>query len=111
MLADASTPLARGVDLQVTCNIAFAMTCTIPGKGDRKLSVNNWPKLLLILAVVVGIFALLLAGKTELQDVDKYLTLIVGYIIGNGIAAKKEQPVEPVISSKGQHNDYGNSRL
>lgn len=75
------------------------------------MTVNNWPKLLLILAVVIGIFTLVLAGKTELQDVDKYLTLIVGYIIGNGIAAKKEQPVEPVLSSKGQQNDHGNSRV
>lgn len=77
--------------------------------GKETMSVNNWPKLVLILAVVAGMFALILTNQTELSDVDKYFTLIVGYIIGNGIAARKDQPVEPVLTSK-ENSYYGNDR-
>lgn len=64
------------------------------------MTVNNAAKFWLLLVALVGLLALVVAGQAELGDVDAYLTLIIGYGVGNGIAAVRGQPTTAVFGPK-----------
>lgn len=63
-------------------------------------SVNNPPKFWLLVVALVGVFVLLAFGKIEPAYGTGIIGTIVGYGVGNGIAAKNGEPVAPVFARK-----------
>lgn len=61
------------------------------------MNVNNPPKLYGILLTILGLFVLVGIGRVGFSEVLPIITLIVGYLVGNGVAAKRGDPVEPVL--------------
>jgi hypothetical protein len=39
-------------------------------------------------------------GKLDMENGMPVLTLIIGYAVGNGIAARQGEPVQPIIGRK-----------
>lgn len=64
------------------------------------LNVNNPPKLLGILVALVTIGVLIAIGAMSEAAGVPIITMIVGYLVGNGVAAKNHAPVEPVLSNR-----------
>lgn len=64
------------------------------------MSVNNPYKFAIIILSLVLMGVMVVTNKAEWNDLDQYFALIVGYGIGNGVAAKRGQPSEPVFSPK-----------
>ena len=61
--------------------------------------VSDAGKLGVLLVFLVGCFALVLTGRNSLGDVAPFLTLILGYLIGNGAAAVRKQAPTSVLMS------------
>ena len=64
------------------------------------MNITNPPKALIAL---VGLVCLTILMATKAIDADTgvpILTTIIGYAIGNGIAARRGDPVEPIIGKK-----------
>lgn len=58
----------------------------------------NLAKLITAVTTIVGMIILLALGAiSETQGVST-ITLVLGYILGNGVAALRSQPVEPILS-------------
>jgi hypothetical protein len=76
-----------------------------------KLDLNNPPKFYLLLVTLMGVFALMLTGQVDTENPQAWALIgsIVGYGVGNGIAAKNGQAVEPVFKSR--RSDEGRIRL
>jgi hypothetical protein len=66
------------------------------------LNVNNPPKAIIVLVSLVCL-TILLVTKSVAPEAG--LGLIVGYGVGNGIAAKQDQPVEPMIGRGHREDD------
>lgn len=69
--------------------------------GPRTMLVNNPPKFWLLVLAMVGTFVLLAIGTLSGDQGLPIITAIVGYGIGNGIAARNGEPVQPVFGPKG----------
>ena len=61
------------------------------------MSINNPPKWIVVLASLASITFLMATEAIESEAGVGLLGLIVGYGIGNGIAAHRDEPVEPLI--------------
>jgi hypothetical protein len=61
------------------------------------LNVNNPPKAYIVILALVCITILMVTNTIEAESGLGLLGLIVGYAVGNGIAAKQDQPVEPIL--------------
>lgn len=60
----------------------------------------NLAKLVTAITTIVGMVALLALGSiSETQGVST-ITMVLGYILGNGVAALRGEPVQPVISAR-----------
>jgi len=66
------------------------------------LEINNPPKAYIVILSLICITVLMVTNTIESDSGLGLLGLIVGYAVGNGIAAKQGEPVEPII---GQHHD------
>jgi hypothetical protein len=66
------------------------------------LEVNNPPKAYIVILALLCITVLMVTNTIESDSGLGLLGLIVGYAVGNGIAAKQGEPVEPII---GAHHD------
>lgn len=64
---------------------------------DDHLNLNNPPKFYIVLIALICITVLMIAGTIESDSGLGLLGLIVGYAVGNGIAAKQGEPIEPII--------------
>lgn len=64
------------------------------------MSVNNPAKLVVSMTLTICMTILMLANVVSSEAGVPFLTAIGGYVLGNGIAAKRQEPVEPIISSK-----------
>lgn len=64
------------------------------------MTINNIPKLVVALVLSLCMTILMLAGVTSSEAGVPFLTAIGGYILGNGIAAKKDEPVEPIVGRR-----------
>lgn len=64
------------------------------------LNLNNPPKFYIVVLSLVCITALLITGTIESDAGLGLIGLIVGYAVGNGIAAKNHEPVEPIIGAR-----------
>jgi hypothetical protein len=61
--------------------------------------VSDAGKLAAILLIIAGCFALVLTSKATLGDVTPFLTLITGYLIGNGAAAVRKNAPSSVLTA------------
>ena len=66
---------------------------------DLGMSLNP-SKALIALVGLICITILLSLGKLETSEGVPILTMIIGYSIGNGMAALTNKPVEPIIKKK-----------
>lgn len=66
------------------------------------MNLNNPPKFYLLLITLVGVFALMTVGRIDADNAQAWglIGSIVGYGIGNGIAARAGESVEPVFKRK-----------
>ena len=67
------------------------------------MSVNNAPKLLGILLAMVLLTLVFGLGKLTESGYIGLMGLIVGYLVGNGIAAKNGDPVQPALAESTNH--------
>lgn len=67
------------------------------------INLNNPPKFYLLLITLIGVFALMTVGRIDADNAQAWglIGSIVGYGIGNGIAARSGENVEPVFKRKG----------
>lgn len=65
-----------------------------------KLAVTNPPKALIAMIAMIVITVLMITDSIASEAGTGMLGSIVGYAIGNGIAAKQHQRVEPIIGEK-----------
>lgn len=61
------------------------------------MSVNNPAKLLVATILIVCMTALMMTKTVSSEAGVPFLTAIGGYVLGNGIAARKNEPVEPIL--------------
>lgn len=64
------------------------------------MNITNPPKALIVLVALICLTALLIADKIDTSAATGMMGTIVGYAVGNGIAAKKDQPVDPIIGKR-----------
>ena len=68
------------------------------------MTLTNPPKALIALVALVCITVLRAINKLDQASFNAIGGLIVGYAVGNGVAAKKGEPVEPIIGAKRDGN-------
>lgn len=64
------------------------------------MTLNNWPKFIGLLVVGVGIIILLALGRVSEAGGFGLLGIIIGYLAGNGVAAKSGEKAEPVLAPR-----------
>lgn len=57
----------------------------------------NYAKLIVALAAITAITVLMITGSVTSGEGVPFLTLIAGYIFGNGVSLATGSPVNPVI--------------
>jgi hypothetical protein len=62
--------------------------------------LQNPSKALIALVALVCVTVLIAVRAIEANQGLPIITMIVGYAIGNGIAARKGDPVDPIIGRK-----------
>ena len=63
------------------------------------MSINP-PKALIALVALICMTVLLIADAIETDQGLPIITMIVGYSVGNGMAALTNKPVDPIIKKK-----------
>lgn len=61
--------------------------------------VSDVGKLGILAGVIVGLFVLVLFGKATMEQIDQYLLLILGYVVGNGVNAMRRKAPSSVLVS------------
>lgn len=61
------------------------------------LNLNNPPKFYIIMVTLVVLCILMVTNTIEPDAGLVPIGMIVGYAVGNGIAARNDQPIEPII--------------
>mgnify|MGYP001811300158 CR=1 FL=1 len=69
------------------------------------MTVSNMPKLIGILLAMCLLTLVFGLGKLSESGYLGLMGLIVGYLVGNGIAARAGEPVQPVISESFAHQE------
>lgn len=64
------------------------------------MRIANPSKALIALVGLICITVLMAIGKLDMENGMPVLTLIIGYAVGNGIAARTGEPVQPIIGRK-----------
>ena len=64
------------------------------------MTLQNPSKALIALVALICITVLIAVGAIDPDQGLPIITMIVGYAVGNGIAAKKGDPVDPIIGPK-----------
>ena len=64
------------------------------------MTLTNPPKALIALVALICITVLRGLDKLDQASFNAIGGLIVGYAVGNGVAAKKGEPVQPIIGPK-----------
>lgn len=62
------------------------------------MRLNDHGKLIMLLAILVAVTVLALAGVLDADSVKLVLATELGYITGNGVLAKRKQTPSPVIT-------------
>jgi len=63
------------------------------------MSINP-PKALIALVALICMTVLLGLGKVDTSEGLPVVTMIVGYVVGNGVGARQNLPIEPIIKKK-----------
>lgn len=71
----------------------------------NSLNLNNPPKFYIVILSLLCITVLMIVGTIDSDAGLGLLGLIVGYAVGNGIAARDGDPVEPMIGAS-HHDDH-----
>ena len=66
------------------------------------MNLANPPKALIAMVAMIVIAVLMVADSIANEAGTGMLGTIVGYAVGNGIAAKGGKDVQPIIGKKGQ---------
>ena len=61
------------------------------------MHVQNPPKAWIILAGLAAVTILMALGRVTSEAGLPVITAFVGYAVGNGIAARRGEPVEPIF--------------
>ena len=64
------------------------------------MTLQNPSKALIALVALICVTVLIAVGSIDSDQGLPIITMIVGYAVGNGIAARKGDPVEPIIGRK-----------
>jgi len=64
------------------------------------MNFTNPPKALIAMVAMIVIAVLMISDSIASEAGTGMLGSIVGYAIGNGVAAKSGKPVEPIIGRK-----------
>jgi hypothetical protein len=64
------------------------------------MTLQNPSKALIALVALICVTVLIAVGSIDSDQGLPIITMIVGYAVGNGIAARKGEPVEPIIGRK-----------
>lgn len=64
------------------------------------MKIANPSKAMIALVGLICITVLMAIGKLDMANGMPVLTLIIGYAVGNGIAARTGEPVQPIIGRK-----------
>lgn len=64
------------------------------------MELTNPPKALIVLVALICIVILMVSKSIDETTGAGLLGMIVGYGVGNGIAAKNGDPVQPIIGTK-----------
>jgi hypothetical protein len=64
------------------------------------MTLQNPSKALIALVALICITVLIAVSSIDSDQGLPIITMIVGYAVGNGIAAKNGEPVEPIIGAK-----------
>ena len=64
------------------------------------MTLQNPSKALIALVALICVTTLIAVGQIDSDQGLPIITMIVGYAVGNGIAAKKGDPVDPIIGRK-----------
>lgn len=59
--------------------------------------LSNWPKFVFALVAMLCMTILMVAGTVTADVGVPFLTAVSGYMLGNGIAAVKSQPQQPIF--------------
>ena len=73
--------------------------------ADNGLNLNNPPKFYIVILSLLCITVLMVFGTVDSDAGLGLLGLIVGYAVGNGIAARDGDPVEPIIGRRSTEKD------
>lgn len=65
--------------------------------NSNPINLNNPPKFYIVILALVCITVLMVTNTIDSDAGLGLLGLIVGYGVGNGIAARQGDPVEPII--------------
>lgn len=65
--------------------------------GPDRLNLNNPPKFYIVVLSLICITILMIFGTIDSDAGLGLLGLIVGYAVGNGIAARQGDPIEPIL--------------
>jgi hypothetical protein len=66
------------------------------------MKISNPPKAFIALVGLICITLLMALKSIDQSTGMPVLTLVIGYAVGNGIAARSGSPVEPIIGKKEQ---------
>lgn len=80
-------------------------TTAVPDPESGSVTVNNPPKFYLLALGLVGMLLLVGIGRVAWEQVDMYFAAVLFYGLGNGIAAVKGQPSQPVFGRKPPDGD------
>lgn len=69
------------------------------------MRVNNPPKMYVVLLALVCLTLLLITRSIPGEAGMGLIGLIVGYGVGNGIAAKNNEPVDPIFGERRRDPD------
>jgi hypothetical protein len=64
------------------------------------MNLNNPPKFYGIVLLIICLTTLVGVGRVSWDDAVPLYTGIMGYLVGNGIAAYRDEPVTPAIGRK-----------
>jgi len=64
------------------------------------MRIANPSKAFIALVGLICITILIAIDKVDMSQGMPVLTLIIGYAVGNGIAARQGEPVQPIIGRK-----------
>lgn len=64
------------------------------------MTIQNPSKALIALVALICVTVLIAVGAIDSDQGLPIITMIAGYAVGNGIAARKGDPVDPIIGRK-----------